>query len=214
MPTLRTNKVFDHLERSSKLITIEEGGSRSGKTYNILLWLVKEALSTRGKTFTVIRQTGPSIRATAYRDFIDILMSIGIYDERSHNKTFMEFAVNGNLFEFISVDQPQKIRGRKRDYLFVNEANELDYETWVQLDMRTEGKRILDYNPSMLEHWIYDKVATRSDAELFTTTYRDNPFLSQVVVDSIERLKDLDEVNWRIFGLGQRGVHEGVGWLG
>jgi phage terminase large subunit len=108
--------------------------------------------------------------------------------------------------EFISLDQPQKIRGRKRDLLYINEANELTYEDWQQLILRTEGRAILDYNPSDAFHWIYDKVVPRDDCDFFQTTYLDNPFLDANVRSEIERLKETDEDYWRIYGLGERGM--------
>ena len=92
------------------------------------------------------------------RDFIEILRSHNMYSEEYHNKSNSEYHLNGNLVEFISLDQPQKVRGRKRNLLFINEANELDFEDWQQLVFRTEDKIILDYNPSDEYHWIYDKV--------------------------------------------------------
>ena len=89
--------------------------------------------------------------------------------------------INGNLVEFISLDQPQKVRGRKRNLLFINEANELDYEDWQQLIFRTDEKIILDFNPSDEYHWIYDKVIPRQDADFNITTYLDNSFLSDSI---------------------------------
>ena len=139
------------------------------------------------------------------RDFIEILQRHEIYDEQHHNKTNHEYNLNGNLIEFVSLDQPQKIRGRKRDLLYINEANELHYEDWQQLIMRTTGKAIIDYNPSDAFHWIYDKVIPREDCDFYKTTYKDNPFLEPEVKAEIERLQHTDEDYWRIYGLGERG---------
>jgi phage terminase large subunit len=140
------------------------------------------------------------------RDFFEILRSHDLYREEYHNKSSHEYYLNGNLVEFISLDQPQKIRGRKRDLLYINEANELTYEDWQQLILRTEGRAILDYNPSDAFHWIYDKVVTRDDCDFFQTTYIDNPFLDAGVKAEIERLKETDDDYWRIYGLGERGM--------
>jgi phage terminase large subunit len=139
------------------------------------------------------------------RDFIEILMNLGLYDENYHNKSNSEIMLNGNLVEFIGMDQPQKIRGRKRDILFANEANELNIEDWRQLSLRTTERIIIDYNPSDEFHWIYDEVIPREDAEFFQTTYLDNPFLEKSVIAEIERLKRVDENYWRVYGLGERG---------
>ena len=207
MAKVRTNKVFRHLLKSDKKITIEQGGTRSGKTYNILLYLIFEyCLKTTGKTVTICRKTFPSVRASVMRDFVEILRKHNIYSEDNHNKSNHEYNLNGNLVEFISLDQPQKVRGRKRNLLFINEANELDYEDWQQLVFRTEDKIILDYNPSDEYHWIYDKVKDRQDSDFYITTYLDNPFLESSIRAEIERLKDTDEQYWQIYGLGQIGA--------
>jgi phage terminase large subunit len=139
------------------------------------------------------------------RDFFEILRNYDLYREEYHNKSSSEYHLNGNLIEFISIDQPDKIRGRKRNLLFINEANELFFEDWQQLIFRTDGKIILDYNPSETFHWIYDRVIPRADAEFFQTTYKDNPFLDKTIKEEIERLKDTDDDYWRIYGLGERG---------
>ena len=207
MGKIQTNKVFNHLKRSDKKIVVEQGGTRSGKTYNILLWVIFYYTDQHtDKTITICRKTFPSLRASVMRDFFDILRSHDLYREEYHNKSNHEYYLNGNLVEFISLDQPQKIRGRKRDLLYINEANELTYEDWQQLILRTEGRAILDYNPSDAFHWIYDKVVPRDDCDFFQTTYIDNPFLDASVKAEIERLKETDEDYWRIYGLGERGM--------
>jgi len=206
MTKIYTNKVYKHLQKSDKRITIEQGGTRSGKTYNILMWIIFEySYQHTDKVITICRKTFPSLRASVMRDFMEILRVQDIYIEELHNKSSHEYYLNGNLVEFISLDQPQKIRGRKRNLLFINEANELFFEDWQQLVFRTDGKIILDYNPSDSFHWIYDKVITRDDADFYQTTYKDNKFLDPVIREEIERLRDTDEDYWRIYGLGERG---------
>lgn len=206
MKTIQTNVVCKHLINSDKRIIIEQGGTRSGKTYNILLWVIfYYSLQNTGKTITVCRKTFPALRTSAMRDFFDILKTHGLYSETFHNKSSGEYILNGNRVEFISLDQPQKVRGRKRDLLFINEANELFWEDWQQLVFRTTGRIILDYNPSDEFHWIYEKVKTREDAEFHITTYKDNHFLPDTIIDEIERLRDTDENYWRVYGLGEVG---------
>lgn len=207
MKSYRTNIVFRHLEKSKKRITIEQGGTRSGKTFNILLWIIfSYCLRNKNKTISIARKTYPSLRTSAMRDFIEILRQSGLYDEYLHNKSSAEYRLNNNLVEFISLDQPAKVRGRKRDLLFVNEANELHWEDWQQLIFRTKEKIILDYNPSDEFHWIYDKVKTREDADFYITTYKNNPFLDDSIKSEIKRLKDTDPNYWKIYGLGEVGA--------
>jgi len=203
---LKTNIVWKHLEKSQKKIIIEQGGSRSGKTYNILIWIIfGYSLRNKNKIISICRKTFPALRTSAMRDFFEILKTHELYKEEDHNKTSSEYKINGNLIEFISLDSPQKVRGRKRDILFLNEANECTWEDWNQLIFRTIGRVILDYNPSDDFHWIYDKVKVREDADFFRTTYKNNKFLEESIVKEIERLQFTDENYWRIYGLGEVG---------
>ena len=202
---IKTNIVYDHLLISDKKIVVEQGGTRSGKTYNIILWIIFEyCTNNKNKVITICRKSFPSLRATVLRDFINILQEYNCYSEKFHNKSNSEYHLFGNLVEFISLDQPQKIRGRKRDLLFINEANELFFEDWQQLIFRTQERIILDFNPSDEYHWIYDKVLTREDCAFFKTTYLDNPFVEDSIKKEIERLRDTDEQYWQIYGLGER----------
>ena len=204
---LKTNIVFENLVDSDKKIIINQGGTRSGKTFNILLYIIfYYCLNNSNKTITICRKTYPALRATVLRDFINILREHNLYNEDNHNKSSSEYNLFGNLIEFISLDQPVKVRGRKRHLLFINEANELFWEDWQQLLFRTSDKIILDYNPSEEYHWIYDKIIPREDANFLKTTYKDNPFLEQSLIDEIERLKYTDEQYWQIYGLGEKGM--------
>ena len=202
---IKTNIVYKHLSNTDKKIIVEQGGTRSGKTYNIILWIIfNYCTQNNGKVITICRKSFPSLRATVMRDFISILQSYDVYQESNHNKSNSEYSLFGNLVEFISLDMPQKIRGRKRDLLFVNEGNELYYEDMQQLLFRTQDKIILDFNPSDEYHWIYDKLITRDDCAFFKTTYLDNPFIEDSIKLEIERLRDTDEQYWQIYGLGER----------
>ena len=203
---VKTNVVFDYLTQSTAKIIANQGGTRSGKTYNILLWIIAYYCDRNtDKTITIVRKTFPAVRGSVMRDFFEILKNLGIYYEELHAKTTHEYFINGNRIEFISLDQPTKVRGRKRDLLFINECSELNWEDWQQLIFRTTGRVIIDYNPSDEYHWIYSKVLTRDDCDFYQTTYKDNPFLEQSVISEIERLKDIDENYWRVYGLGERG---------
>jgi len=205
--TIDTNIVCEHLIETDKKIIVEQGGTRSGKTYNILIWIIfYYCAENTGKTITICRKTFPSLRASVMRDFITILQDKQMYREEAHNKSSNEYILYNNLVEFISLDQPQKVRGRKRDLLFINEANELYWEDWQQLLFRTKEKIIIDYNPSDEYHWIYDKVIPRDDCDFYITTYLDNPFLGESIKQEIERLKDTDEQYWQVYGLGIKGV--------
>jgi phage terminase large subunit len=211
MKDIKTNIVWKHLSNSDKRIIIEQGGTRSGKTYNILMWIIFDyCAKNKGKIITICRKTYPALRATAMRDFFEILKENELYDESLHNKSSSEFKFKGNTIEFISLDKPTKIRGRKRDLLYINEANEITFEDWQQLIFRTTGRIIIDYNPSDEFHFIYDKIKPREDVDFFVTTYKNNPFLSEDIIKEIERLKEIDPNYWKVYGLGEVGASQSI----
>ena len=131
-------------------------------TYSIAQMFVIELMQVTDKVLTISRKTMPALRSSVMRDFFEILKDADLYEDSLHNKSASIYTLHGNMVEFISMDQPQKKRGAKRDYLWLNEANEFVYEDFIQLNMRTTGKVILDYNPSDEFHWIYDKVMPKS----------------------------------------------------
>ena len=197
---------YYHVKECKSKIQVHQGGSRSGKTFSILTALIELCHKNSGLVITICRKTFPALRATAMRDFFEILNKEEIYNPDLHNKSDATYQLWGNMVEFISIDQPQKVRGRKRDVLFINEANEINLEDWRQLLLRTTGRVLIDYNPSDEFHWIYEEVIPREDAEFFRTTYKDNPFLPESVVMEIERFKTADENFWKVYGLGERGT--------
>lgn len=204
-----TRILEDNLNAKSKIV-VNQGGTRSGKTIALLQLILIKALQSKNKVFTIVRKSFPSLRQSVLRDFINLLVEYNLYNEEAHNKSDQVFRFGSNLIEFISLDQPQKKRGSKRDVLFINECNELSYEDYFQLLIRTTEHIYMDFNPSDEFHWIYDKVLTREDCTLIKSTYQDNPFLEQQLIDEIERLKDTDINYWNIYGLGERGVSQSI----
>jgi phage terminase large subunit len=140
------------------------------------------------------------------RDIISILEQTGIYWQGEHNKSSNEFTFNGHMIEFLSVDEPQKIRGRKRNIAFLNEANELTLEDFRQINMRTTDFVIMDFNPSDPVHWIYEEIISREDCDTWITTYKDNKFLQADIIKEIERMRERDPDYWRVYGEGQQAV--------
>ncbi len=193
-----------------KTIISLQGSSRSGKTYNILIFLIKYLLENENKRLSIVRKTLPAVKGSVLIDFKEILIKMGIWDDRRFNKTELIYRFdNGSWVEFFSTDDEQKIRGRKRNILFVNEANELSQMEWQQLKMRTTEFSILDYNPSFSEdHWI-EAENQDPDCYHFISTYKDNPFLEQKIVDDIEKLQFSNKSLWTVYGLGLRAVIEG-----
>lgn len=195
-------KNYDALTNNDIRFVINMGGTRSSKTYSICQLIIVYCLQNPGKLVSITRKSFPSLRATVMRDMIEILTQYKLYDIKNHNKTDNIFTFrNGSKIEFFSLDDSQKVRGRKRDLLFMNEANELDFEEFNQLNFRTNDKVIMDFNPSSSEHFIYDMM-DRPESVKIHSTFRDNPFLDKKIVKEIEALKDTDFDLYQIYNLG------------
>ena len=196
---INTTVTFEHLLESKTRVSQHIGGTRSGKTYAILQWLIVKALELP-QTVTIVRRTIPSLKRTVIKDFTDILKSIGIWDEDSFNVSDRTYKLQGSTIQFINSDDPEKLRGLKSTILFIDEASEIDEESYFQLSIRTEGRIILAYNPTVSPyHWLRQM----QDCERYTTNYADNPYLPKEMVEAIEALKDKNEKQWKIYGKGE-----------
>lgn len=177
----------------------------SSKTYSLCQILIIYAINNPNKVISIVRKTFPSLRATVMRDFFEVLKNMDLYDRKRHNKTenIYEFS-NGAMVEFFSVDDEQKIRGRKRDIAWINEGNEIYHDEFLQLNMRTTSTIIVDYNPSDSDSWIYN--LDNEEKTVIKSTYKDNPFISDSIKKQIENLKYTDEGLYQIYALGERAI--------
>ena len=190
---------------SDKRFIINQGGSRSSKTYSLCQLIIVYCLQNPNKVVSIVRKTFPALRATVMRDFFEVLKDLNLYEKGSHNmsENIYRFS-NGSLVEFFSVDDEQKVRGRKRDLGWCNEANELWFEDFQQLNMRTEFKMIFDYNPSDSSSWLYE--LPKDESILIKSTYKDNPFLPESIKRQIEDLSRTDEALYQIYALGEKAI--------
>lgn len=214
MPKVQTTKIYRRIEeaRAQGYTTISaQGSSRSSKTYNIVIWLVLRCYQTPGTTVSVVRKTLTAARRSVLRDFKEIMINANLWKERNFKKgEFIYYFDNGSWIEFFGADDEQKLRGSKRKILYVNEGNELSFIEWQQLQMRTTMLSIIDYNPSFTEdHWICD-LNKEEKTFHFISTYKDNPFLEQKVIDEIESLQWKNPTLWRVYGLGLQAIIEGL----
>lgn len=190
---------------SDKRFIINQGGSRSSKTYSLCQLMIVWCLQNPNKVVSIVRKTFPALRATVMRDFFEVLKDLELYEKGNHNmsENIYRFS-NGSIVEFFSVDDEQKIRGRKRDLGWCNEANELWFDDFQQLNMRTESKLIFDYNPSESSGWLYE--LPEEESILIKSTYKDNPFLPESIKRQIEDLKRTDEALYQIYALGEKAI--------
>lgn len=199
-----------------KRIRAVQGGTSAAKTVGILLNLVDFAQRDEETTLTsVVSETFPHLKKGAIRDFISIMESQGYYRPKRWNKTDCVYTFEtGSKLEFFSADQPGKVRGPRRDRLFINEVNNIAFEVFDQLEVRTKEFVFLDWNPTS-EFWFYDEVlGKRDDVEHIVLTYKDNEALDEAVIRSIET-RQSRKGWWQVYGLGLLGEVEGKiykGW--
>lgn len=203
------------LAKMTKRIRGVCGGTSAGKTISILQILISKAQKDKKPTLTsVVSESFPHLKRGAMRDFKNIMQEHGYWKESAWNATDSIYTFEtGSKIEFFSADQPSKVRGPRRDRLFINECNNVAYESFDQLAVRTRLEIWLDWNPTN-EFWFYDLLNTRDDVEMITVTYKDNEGLSETIVKDIEAHKP-NKNWWTVYGLGQLGEVEGriyKGW--
>lgn len=207
--------MFIRTQATNKIIALKKrirgiaGGTAASKTISCLLYLIDRAQSDENPTITsVVSESFPHLKRGAMRDFLNILETHKYYKDSQWNKTdFVYLFENGSKIEFFSADQPDKVRGPRRDRLFINEANNVPYMTFDQLEVRTREFVLLDWNP-VSEFWFYTEVLNkRDDVDFITLTYKDNEALDESIIRSIEQRKEKSGW-WRVFGLGELGEIE------
>jgi len=195
---------------------IVQGGTSAGKTFGILPLLIDQAIKQPNLEISVVSESIPHLRRGALKDFLKIMIMLNRYRDSQFNKSTLKYTFgNGSYIEFFSVDQPDKLRGARRNVLYVNEANNIPFDAYNQLAIRTSGDIWIDYNPTN-EFWAHKQVLVDEDAELEVLTYKDNEALPESIVKEIEKAKEKAKTStywenwWKVYGLGQVGSLEGV----
>lgn len=203
----RTTAV-DKIASLKKRLKVIQGGSSAGKTIAILLILIDRAQTEKDKIFSVVSETIPHLKRGAIRDFLNIMEGHKYYREKQWNRTdFIYTFETGSRIEFFSADNAEKVRGPRRDVLFINEANNITYETYTQLAIRTNEDIYIDYNP-VSEFWVHEEIKPKVDHDFLILTYKDNEGLPEAIVKELESRKDRKSW-WQVYGLGELGDAEG-----
>ena len=204
------------LRKLENRVRIVRGGSSAGKTIAILMILIDYAIRENYKEISVVAESIPHLRRGALKDFLNILKLTNRYDDRKFNKSTLKYEFStGSYIEFFSTDQPDRLRGARRTDLFINECNNVDFESYQQLAVRTSGNVWLDYNPSSL-FWVDKELIGQEDTDFVTLTYKDNDSLPDTIVREIEKARIKAKTStywanwWKVYGLGEIGSLEGV----
>lgn len=214
---IKKTQALTKLRNLNQRIRVIRGGSSAGKTICILLILIDYAIKNKGEVISVVTGTVPALRRGAYKDFLSILKSLNRYKESQHNKSLMRYTfTNGSYIEFFSTDDSSKLRGARRDVLFVNECNTISgFDAYQELAIRTNKHIWLDYNPSSL-FWVDKQLIGQADTDFLTLTYKDNDSLPSSIVKELLKAREKAKTstywsNWcRVYLDGEVGSLEGV----
>jgi len=210
----RETTALKKIIKLKKRIRFVNGGTGASKTISILMWLIDYCQSLKQEMVSVVSETLPHLKKGAIRDFVNIMTAHGYFQDNNWNKTdFIYTFKGGSKLEFFSADQPAKVRGPRRDVLFINEGNNIPFDVYTHLEVRTKKIIWVDSNPTH-EYWMYTEVMPNNDIDFLTLTYLDNEGLDPNIIQSIESRRN-NKNWWQVYGLGQLGELEGriyKGW--
>jgi phage terminase large subunit len=207
---LQVPDVFGWNYYAQSRYVINQGGTYSGKTYSILQVICFKAMERPGTVITVTAETLPALRTGAIRQFAQIAeyQPFKSWIEGVNKSTNTYLFTNGSTVEFKAFASEKAAHHGKRDYLFLNEANNIPYDIARQLIMRTTRQVFIDFNPTS-DFWAHDHYLADDSAGWIYSTYRDNPFVPAEIVSEIESLKDTSPEHYKVYGLGKRGSLSG-----
>jgi len=213
---IKRTKALTKLRKLKNRTKIIRGGTSAGKTICIILILIDYAIKNPNKEISIVAESVPALRRGALKDFLSIMKGLQRYKENQFNRSILKYEfTNGSYIEFFSTDQPDKLRGARRTDLFINECNNVNFEAFNQLAVRTSGSIWLDYNPSVL-FWADKELIGQPNTDFIVLTYKDNEVLPKSIVNEIEKAKVKAKDStywsnwWKVYGLGQLGNLEGV----
>ena len=200
-----------------KRIKIVQGGTSAGKTYGILPILIDRAAKTPNTEISVVSESIPHLRRGALRDFLKIMKAIHRFVDERYNKSLLKYEFsNGSFIEFFSADvDASKLRGGRRNILYINECNNISFESFNEMSIRTKDEVFLDYNPTA-EFWVQTELEGQEDAEKIILTYKDNEALDKGIISQIEKnIKKAETSNyWKnwvdVYVNGVMGKLEGI----
>ena len=204
------------LHKLNKRIKVVCGGTSAGKTFGIIPILIDKAIRNPNLEISIVSESVPHLRRGALKDFLKIMMMLNRYRDAQFNKSILKYNfANGSYIEFFSTDQSDKLRGARRTDLYINECNNIPFDAYQQLMVRTSNEIWLDYNPTS-SFWVDKEVLTADDVDHIVLTYKDNEALPDSIIKEIEKAKEKAKTSnywsnwWKVYGLGQTGSLEGV----
>lgn len=215
MTFVRTTAINKILALNARKKVIQ-GGTSAGKTFGILPVLISKAAKIPRLEISVVSESIPHLRRGAMKDFIKIMQETGRFVDSRWNRSLLTYHfANGSYIEFFSADQEGRLRGARRNILYVNEANNIPFDAYHQLAIRTSQDIYLDFNPTS-EFWAHKEVLPEDDSELLILNYTDNEALPDTIRRDIEQAREKGKTDpywanwWKVYGLGEVGSLQGV----
>ena len=212
---LKRTTAINKILALKKRIKIIQGGTSAGKTFGIIPVIIDKCAKQSGLEVSVVAESIPHLRRGALRDFLKIMKWTNRFVDERFNKSLLKYEfANGSFIEFFSADDSSKLRGARRDILYVNECNNVNFEAYNELSIRTKHEVYLDFNPAN-EFWV-EEIKEDKEADFIILTYKDNEALDKGIVDQIEKNRLKAETStywrnwWKVYGLGELGMLEGV----
>ncbi|TFF32183.1 PBSX family phage terminase large subunit [Mucilaginibacter psychrotolerans] len=209
---MEASKLFYHNYKTVADVVVNQGGTSSGKTYAIEQALFCFACETSAQIITVVGQDIPNLKAGALRDAQNIYATSAPLQQlvKNYNKTDRIFEFNnGSIIEFRSYSDAQDAKSGKRDYLFINEADGVEWEVYTELALRTRKRIYIDYNPNS-EFWVHENIIGKPGVQLIISDHRHNPFAEDSIRKKVEALKDVDIELWKVYARGLTGKIKGL----
>jgi phage terminase large subunit len=207
---------IDKIRQLTKRKKVIQGGTSAGKTFGIIPVLIDMAIKKPNLEISIVSETIPHLRRGAMKDFLKIMNWTNRYFEQNWNRSLLTYKfTNGSYIEFFSAEQESKLRGARRNVLYINEANNISFEAYYQLAIRTSDDIFIDFNPTT-EFWGHTEVLREADSQHLILTYKDNEALPQTIINDIESAKEKAKTSkywenwWKVYGLGQIGSLQGV----
>lgn len=212
---MKASKLLTAILDSKKRYTVNWGGTRSGKTYNQLIAFIVKAYQSTDKpyVFSICSESMPHLRRGAMRDFFNILEENNLYNVKNHNKSEFYYKFGKSKIEFFGVEDSKKVHGATRDFLFINEAQNINYDTAFHLLQRTNEQIYLDFNPTH-DFWAFNEILENeqkiNDVNSIHSTIKDNPFISEHIVKDVYDRSKRDENYRNVYLLGKKGSLDGL----
>lgn len=212
---IRTTAI-NKLLKLNKFIKGVQGGSSAGKTYGIIPIEIDYAIKNKNTETSIVAESIPHLKRGAMRDFKKIMIDTNRWIDSNWNASDFKYTfTNGSFIEFFSADNSSKLRGARRDRLYINECNNIDFNSYTELAMRTKQSIFLDWNPSN-EFWFHQEIINDDNVDFIILNYKDNEAAPQTSIDFIEKAKEKAKTssywdNWyKVYGLGEIGSLQGV----